>query len=102
VSQQIGRKRITYEDAEIVAREIATIEPMIRALIIISNDGKVLAHARRPHSEADEEDPSDVPDLMNFPDQDVSIFVKRQQRSDPRYLYKRLSKAMDAALQLSP
>jgi hypothetical protein len=98
VFQDFQRRTITREDAEHVAHNIALAEASVRALIIISEDGTVLAHARSPRAD-DDESPSDIPDLMRFPRYGVSVFVKRAGYIDVSYLYNRTSKALGSVAQ---
>jgi hypothetical protein len=96
VSQTLKQKAISREQALNAVNYLLNSEGSVSAVIVMSNDGAMLADGRSARS-SEEDQLLEVPELMSFPDYGVHVFFKRLSSCDSRSLYNRTAKALHAA-----
>jgi len=72
------------------------VESAVKAVMIIDDLGKVLAHARAKGFDVEDPDLGDVlPRLITFPKQRVSVFLKVAPLADQTVLYQTILGALE-------
>jgi len=97
VFTEVNLKAISREQAHLAVNDILSSERSVSAIIIMSDDGAMLADGRSMRTEGDDNLLLEVPELMSFPLFGVHVFLRRRLYCDRRSLYNRTSKALRAA-----